>query len=57
MKPVYLAQYYEVGSEGGRVAEPFLAAYFIALPLVGRSTPKTTPLPSTFYGLMMCEAP
>ena len=43
MKPVYLAQYYEVGGEGGLVAEPFLAAHFIALPLVGRATPKTNP--------------
>jgi len=43
MKPAYLAQYYEGGSEGGLVAEPFLAASFIVLPLVGRSTPKTNP--------------
>jgi len=39
MKPVYLAQYYEVGGERGLVAEAFLAAYFIALPSDGTKHP------------------
>jgi len=39
MMLVYLAQYYDVGGERGLVAEPFLAAYVIALPPGGTTHP------------------